>query len=121
MRTGPPPPRYIVSRHERWPAVDLVVGTVSQMREETFRREASAIVGFGVGDLLSTLDIPVLCNAGELDTKAPAASIQKMPQNLKDAEFISLPGLGHSGWTEVPKTFNTALLEFLQHGLLKAR
>ena len=95
------------------PAVDLVVGTVSQMREETFRAAVAAIVGFEGRDLLPTLDIPVLCIAGELDTTAPAAVMQKMAAKIAGAEFASLAGLGHFGWAEDPQSFNTAVLDFL--------
>ena len=95
------------------PSVDLVVGTVSQMREETFRAAVEAIVGFEGRDLLPALDIPVLCIAGELDTTAPAAVMQKMAAKIKGAEFTSLSGLGHFGWAEDPARFNAAVLDFM--------
>ena len=95
------------------PAVELVVGTVSQMREETFRAAVAAIVGFEGRDLLPTLNIPVLCIAGELDTTAPAAVMQKMAAKIAGAEFASLAGLGHFGWAEDPARFNAAVLDFL--------
>jgi 3-oxoadipate enol-lactonase len=95
------------------PAVDLLVGTVSQMREETFRAAVAAIVGFEGRDLLPTLDVPVLCIAGELDTTAPAAVMQKMAGKIAGAEFVSLSGLGHFGWAEDPQRFNSAVLDFL--------
>lgn len=95
------------------PAVDLVVGTVSQMREETFRAAVAAIVGFEGRDLLPSLDVPVLCIAGTLDTTAPAAVMQKMAAKITGAEFVSLAGLGHFGWAEDPQHFNRAVLDFL--------
>ena len=95
------------------PSVDLVVGTVSQMREETFRAAVAAIVGFEGRDLLPTIDVPVLCIAGELDATAPAAVMQKMANKIAGAEFASLPGLGHFGWAEDPASFNTAVFDFL--------
>jgi pimeloyl-ACP methyl ester carboxylesterase len=96
--------------------VDLLIGTVSQMREETFRAAVAAIVGFEGRDLLPTLDVPVLCIAGELDATAPAAVMQKMAGKIAGAEFVSLTGLGHFGWAEDPPRFNAAVLDFLaQH------
>ena len=95
------------------PAVDLLIGTVSQMREETFRAAVAAIVGFEGRDLLPTLDIPVLCIAGELDTTAPASVMQKMAGKITNAEFVSLTGLGHFGWAEDPARFNAAVRHFL--------
>lgn len=95
------------------PAVELLIGTVSQMREETFRAAVAAIVGFEGRDLLPTLDIPVLCIAGELDTTAPALVMQKMAGKIANAEFVSLTGLGHFGWAEDPARFNAAVRHFL--------
>lgn len=95
------------------PAVDLVVGTVSRMREETFRAAVSAIVGYEGRDILPTLDVPVLCIAGALDATAPAAVMQKMAARIAGAEFHSLDGLGHFGWAEDPARFNGVLLDFL--------
>jgi len=99
------------------PTVDLVVSTVSQMREETFRAAVSAIVGYEGRDLLPSLDIPVLCIAGELDATAPASVMQKMAAKIAKAEFVSLAAVGHFGWAEDPARFNTATLDFLsRHG-----
>jgi pimeloyl-ACP methyl ester carboxylesterase len=86
------------------------------LREETFRAAVAAIVGFEGRDLLPTLDVPVLCIAGELDATAPAAVMQKMASKIAGAEFVSLAGLGHFGWAEDPHRFNAAVLDFLaQH------
>jgi 3-oxoadipate enol-lactonase len=90
-----------------------VIETVSQMREATFRAAVAAIVGFEGRDLLPTLDVPVLCIAGELDATAPAAVMEKMAGKIAGAEFISLVGLGHFGWAEDPDLFNTKVLDFL--------
>ena len=95
------------------PAVELLIGTVSQMREETFRAAVVAIVGFEGRDLLPTLDVPVLCIAGELDATAPASVMQKMASKIAGAEFVSLTGLGHFGWAEDPPRFNAPVLDFL--------
>lgn len=95
------------------PAVDLLIATVSQMREETFRAAVAAIAGYEGRDILPTIDVPVLCIAGELDTTAPAAVMEKMAAKIAGAEFISLQGLGHFGWAEAPARFNEALLGFL--------
>ena len=95
------------------PAVDLVIATVSRMREETFRAAVAAIVGYEGRDILPTLDIPVLCIAGALDATAPAAVMQKMAAKINGAEFHSLEGIGHFGWAEEPARFNAVVLDFL--------
>ncbi len=105
--------RSMMSADAHGPAVDLVIETVSQMREETFRAAVAAIVGFEGRDLLPTLDVPVLCIAGELDATAPASVMQKMASKIAGAEFVSLTGLGHFGWAESPERFNASVLDFL--------
>jgi pimeloyl-ACP methyl ester carboxylesterase len=108
--------RAMMAPNAQGAAVELLISTVSQMREETFRAAVAAIVGFEGRDLLPTLDIPVLCIAGELDVTAPAAVMQKMAGKIAGAEFVSLTDLGHFGWAEDPPRFNAAVLDFLaQH------
>lgn len=101
------------------PAVDLLIATVSLMREETFRAAVAAIATYEGRDILPTLDVPVLCIAGALDATAPAAVMEKMAAKIAGAEFVSLDGLGHFGWAEAPERFNAQLLGFLgRRGLL---
>jgi pimeloyl-ACP methyl ester carboxylesterase len=101
------------------PSVDLLIATVSLMREDTFRAAVAAIAGYEGRDILPTLDVPVLCIAGEHDATAPAAVMEKMAAKIAGAEFVSLAGLGHFGWAEAPERFNDELLGFLgRRGLL---
>jgi 3-oxoadipate enol-lactonase len=105
--------RAMMGPDAQGPAVELVIATVSQMREDTFRAAVSAIVGFEGRDLLPTLDVPVLCIAGERDSTAPAVVMEKMAGKIANAEFVSLTGLGHFGWAEDPELFNAKVLDFL--------
>ena len=105
--------RAMMAPGAQGPAVDLVIDTVSQMREETFRAAVAAIVGFEGRDLLPTLDVPVLCIAGDQDSTAPAAVMQKMAGKIAGAEFVNLPHTGHFGWAENAAQFNRAVLDFL--------
>ena len=105
--------RAMMAPGSRGPAVDLLIGTVSLMREGTFRAAVAAITGYEGRDLLPTLDVPVLCIAGALDKTAPASVMEKMASKIAGAEFVSLAGLGHFGWAEDPPRFNAAVLDFL--------
>lgn len=95
------------------PAVDLLITTVSLMREETFRAAVAAIATYEGRALLPTMNIPVLCVAGELDRTAPAEVMAKMATKLPQARFVTLAGAGHFGWAEQPGHFNELLLQFL--------
>lgn len=93
--------------------VDLLIATVSQMREETFRAAVASIAAFEGRALLAEMRVPALCIAGELDRTAPALVMQKMAGKMPQAQHVELPGVGHFGWAENAEQFNAQILEFL--------
>lgn len=95
------------------PAIDLLISTVSQMREETFRAAVAAIATYEGRELLPTMKIPVLCIAGGLDKTAPADVMRKMTDKLPDARFACMETAGHFGWAEQHMAFNALLLDFI--------
>ena len=99
------------------PAVDLVIGTVGTMREETFRAAVSAIVHYDGRDILPKINVPTLCIAGEGDRTAPAAVMEKMATKIAGAEYVCMKGVGHFGWAEQPEAFNGIVLDFLRRRL----
>lgn len=105
--------RNMMAAGAEGPAVDLLIATVSLMREETFRAAVAAIATYEGRALLPTMQVPVLCVAGELDRTAPAEVMAKMATKLPLAQFVTLSGAGHFGWAEQPDTFNKHLLQFL--------
>jgi 3-oxoadipate enol-lactonase len=105
--------RAMMAAGAKGAAVDLLIATVSLMREETFRAAVAAIATFEGRALLPTMKVPVLCVAGALDRTAPAEVMAKMAGKLPHAQFVSLTEVGHFGWAEQPDTFNELLLNFL--------
>lgn len=105
--------RGMMSPGAHGPVVDLLISTVSAMREETFRAAVAAIATYEGRELLPTIDVPMLCVAGELDATAPAAVMEKMAAKVAGARFVNLQGLGHFGWAEDPQRFNQVVLDFL--------
>ena len=95
------------------PEIDHALYNIRLMRGETFQKAIQAIAQYLEDDVPARLTMPVLCIAGELDTTAPAAVMQKMAGKIAGAEFVSLAGLGHFGWAEDPPRFNTAVIDFL--------
>jgi len=65
-----------------------------------------------VTDRLHEIDVPTLIFLGEEDTPFLMAS-QIMKDSIKDAELITVPGVGHSPHEEAPDRFNEALSNFL--------
>jgi len=107
--------RHMMAPGSGGTVVDLLIATVSQMREETFRAAVAAIATYEGRALLPTMNVPALCVAGALDRTAPAEVMQKMATKMPQAQFASLDGLGHFGWAENPTRFNAVLLDFLQN------
>ena len=95
-------------------AISSAVALMSGVPESTYRAALSAIVSFNRLDELKRIAVPTLCLAGELDTNAPPAMMEKMAARIPNAVYQCLPGVGHLGNMESPAAFNTALLDFLK-------
>lgn len=65
-------------------------------------RTAGTGVQESLWDRLAEITIPVLCLAGELDTKFTALGRQ-LASALPDAEFVTVPGAGHAAHSERPE------------------
>lgn len=94
-------------------AIVSAVALMSGVPESTYRAALSAIVSFNRLGNLRRITVPTLCLAGELDTNAPPAVIEKMAARILNAAYQCLPGIGHLGNMESPAAFNAAVLEFL--------
>jgi 3-oxoadipate enol-lactonase len=98
--------------------VDLVISTVSLMREETFRAAIQAVSEFEGRDIIVKMNqyqLPVQCIAGELDlSAAPPAVMEKLASKITGADYACISGVGHFAWAEAPNEFNTIVLDFLE-------
>ncbi len=112
--------RAMMAPGVKGPAIDLLVATVSQMREETFRAAVAAIATYEGRELLPRMNVPVLCVAGGLDKTAPAEVMRKMADKLPDARFACMESAGHFGWAEQPEAFNALLLDFIGSRFVRA-
>jgi 3-oxoadipate enol-lactonase len=90
------------------------VALMSGVPERTYRAALAAIVSFNRLDELKRIAVPTLCLAGELDTNAPPAVMEKMAARIPNAAYHCLLGAGHLGNMELPAVFNAAVLEFLK-------
>jgi len=105
--------KSMMAPHAKGGNVDLLIATVSQMREETFRAAVASIASFEGRALLAAMHVPALCIAGQLDRTAPGVVMQKMASKMPQAQYVELPGVGHFGWAENALQFNAQILEFL--------
>jgi 3-oxoadipate enol-lactonase len=81
----------------------------------TYRHALTALVSFDARAALPDIAVPTLLVAGEADTTAPVAVMQKMGERIRGSEFVTLAGSGHIVPIEVPDAFNDALIAFLRH------
>ena len=58
--------------------------------------------------------MPTLCLAAELDRTAPPEVMQRMASRIPNAQYHCLAAAGHIANLEQPKTFNAAVLAFMQ-------
>ena len=104
-----------VQGNERYThAVMEAVKLMSSVPEATYRAALSAIVSFNRLDNLANIAVPTLCLAGEFDTNAPPAVMEKMASRIPNARYQCLPGVDHLGNLEAPDQFNAAVLAFLK-------
>ena len=94
--------------------VRLAIAVMSRVPGGTYRKALRAIVGFDRRPALGAIAVPVLALAGEHDTTAPPAVMEKMAQKIPDAEYVLLPGCGHLANLERPRAFDEAVLGWLR-------
>ena len=65
---------------------------------------------------LGAIASPALVVAGGVDTETPVAYSRILADGLQNAELIVLDGVGHLAASEVPRTFNRLVRDFLDRG-----
>lgn len=94
--------------------VDLAVTAMSHVPPETYRTTMQTLVTFDRRDVLPKIGVPTLVLAGEKDSNAAPAMMEKMAAKIPGAVFECLPGAGHLANVERPAAFNHVLLDFLE-------
>jgi pimeloyl-ACP methyl ester carboxylesterase len=81
---------------------------------ETYRKAVHLLTTFDRRAELAAIRVPTLLIAGSDDRVAPAAVMERMAQNVPDAEYVLLEGCGHLGPMDQPDLFNETLAGFLE-------
>lgn len=79
-----------------------------------YKAALGALVQFEQRTALPTITVPTLCIAGEHDRTAAPAVVRRMADNIPNAHYLCLPGVGHLLTFEQPDRFAAALLPFLR-------
>ena len=91
----------------------LAEACMAEVPADTYRAAVECIVTFEQRSNLPNIRVPTLALAGEDDTNAPAAMMEKMAAKIPGCRCICLPKLGHLANLEDPAAYDAALGEFL--------
>ena len=98
----------------------LFVEEYAKVPETTYRAAVQCLVKFDERANLTSIKVPVLCLAAELDRNAPPPVLEKMAAKIPGARYVCLPGLGHMPNLEAPPAFDAAIFNFLNAVLAAA-
>jgi len=93
--------------------VAFATAVMAAVPADTYRAALGVLVCFDQREALARIAVPVLALAGEHDSNAAPAVMERMAQKIPGAEYRCLPGVGHLACMEEPALFNAAVLDFL--------
>jgi 3-oxoadipate enol-lactonase len=93
--------------------IALATRSMAAVPENTYRATMHCLLDFDRREALGQINIPCLLIAGEVDTNAAPAMMEKMAAKIPGAQFRCLPNLGHLAHMEDPAAFNAILSTFL--------
>jgi len=102
-------------------AIARAIASMAAIPAATYRAASHCLVSFNRREDLGTLACPTLVLAGEKDTIAPPKGMQRMAEQIADARYRVIDGVGHLANLERPEAFNAAIAEFLDAAGLATR
>lgn len=94
--------------------IKLAYRSMAAVSEAAYRANMELLVTFDLRKKLGDIRVPTLLVAGEKDTNAPPAVMEKMGSFIPGARFHCISGAGHLINLEQPAAFNRLLRNFLQ-------
>ncbi|KAJ55963.1 hypothetical protein ACMU_09365 [Actibacterium mucosum KCTC 23349] len=112
--------QYAKDTFERWfgplarrkADIGAVEKIVLQQRIEGIIGCAHAIAGTDFYTQTATLNLPVMCVAGDIDGSTPPDMVREMAALIEDARFELLRGAGHLPFVEKPDDYATLIRDF---------
>lgn len=104
----------LVGKNPDTAGVERAQTAMAACPDATYRRSMEALVTFDRRENLSRIAVPTLVIAGEHDTNAPAAMMERMAARIPGARFVVVPEAGHLANLEQATAFNAVLSKFLQ-------
>lgn len=94
--------------------VQLAVSCMAEVNPAVWARAWAASADFDRDENLPLLRVPTLLVAGEHDTEAPPALLQRMADRIDGCSYAELRGIGHLMQLEAPEQFDALVLDFLE-------
>ncbi|MCY3616655.1 MAG: alpha/beta hydrolase [Acidimicrobiaceae bacterium] len=97
-------------------ALAMRVAGFARIPAAGLRAAVECLPAHDVRERLGAIASPALVVAGELDAETPVGYSRILADGLQNAELIVLEGVGHLAVSEVPRTFNRLVRDFLGRG-----
>ena len=94
--------------------VRLAEQCMARVPAATYRRALDCIVTFDRQAALAHIGVPTLLVGGEFDRVASPAVMKQMAQQIPNARYTEMAGVGHLMNLEAPDEFDRILLDFLR-------
>ena len=94
-------------------ALDTLIGSMSQLRAESYIRTVIASVEDDQAPLLANVTVPTLVLTGEKDRLTPPALAAEIAAHIPGSELSIIEGAGHLSNIEAPDEFNRIVGTFL--------
>ena len=106
--------RKLIGSRARPEAFDQLWESVTQTREESYRKTLEASVAQDRGAPIENIRVPTLVVAGDEDTVYPPEMARDVARRIPGAELVMIKGAGHLVNLERPGRFNEVVMDFLK-------
>ncbi|MCB4362920.1 alpha/beta hydrolase [Hydrogenophaga taeniospiralis] len=101
--------------------VRLAEQCMARVPAATYRRALECLVTFDRQAALAHIGVPTLLIGGEFDRVAAPSVMKRMAQQIPNARYVEMAGIGHLMNLEAPDEFDRILLDFLRERPPKSR
>lgn len=101
--------------------VRLAEQCMARVPAATYRRALECLVTFDRQAALAHIGVPTLLIGGEFDRVAAPSVMKRMAQQIPNARYVEMAGIGHLMNLEAPDEFDRLLLDFLRERPPKLR
>jgi len=93
--------------------IEALAGHISMVLPEGYNPAVYMLISADIYSELSHIKAPTMVMCGTVDPVTPEPSVRKISEQITDAQYRKLPGLGHCTFFEGPEMYNSALRQHL--------